>query len=415
MTTICPAPDESLGVALRLSGYLNCQAQALGENGFAALIGSPIVTGMLSGAITIFVALIGYRMILGTIPSLRDGIGWAIRLGFVLALSASWPAFQTLVYKLATDGPEEVAAALLPAIGLPMEGTEARIQTAYEAIGRGTYVDVVANAPSASSTPQASPGMPATSPTAPAFMGQSPSPVAASLLVLTSVGIAAALRLAVGFLVAIGPVALIGLLFESTTGLVESWARTLIGAALGVLATHITSALELVSIESEIARAVDIRANVESIGAVDVQGFATIAGLFGIIAAVAVIASFRAAGGLRLPAIGAPGAVTEPNRTHGVLPPFEVRAAPGPSGARSARARGSAQTRAGAVSDALVLAASRTVNSVESSLTRGGRQIIAARDPDRSAPTELLPSIGRSGRRTSARKSRSAMRRDISA
>src|SRR5437763_539074 len=101
MTVFCAAPDASEGVALRLSEYVSCEGRALGENGFQALAGGPLGTSLLSGLVTIFIALIGYRLILGHTPDMRDGIGWTVRLGIVLALVTSWPAFQTLIYRSA--------------------------------------------------------------------------------------------------------------------------------------------------------------------------------------------------------------------------------------------------------------------------------------------------------------------------
>src|SRR5438445_13816271 len=100
MTVLCAAPDASQGVALRLSQYVSCEARALGENGFQALAGGPLGTSLLAGLVTIFIALIGYRLILGHSPDMRYGIGWTVRLGIVLGLVTRWPAFQPLVYQL---------------------------------------------------------------------------------------------------------------------------------------------------------------------------------------------------------------------------------------------------------------------------------------------------------------------------
>ena len=118
MTVVCLGPDTALGVAYRLSAYLDCQARALGENGFQAVAGGAMGTALLTGLITVFIALIGYRLLLGHMPDVRDGVGWAVHLGIVLALVTSWPAFQALVYRVAVDAPPSIAAVLLPASGL---------------------------------------------------------------------------------------------------------------------------------------------------------------------------------------------------------------------------------------------------------------------------------------------------------
>lgn len=128
MTLSCAAPNPDLGIALRLSDYLDCQARAIGENGFEALVGGPMAASLLSGLVTIFVALIGYRLILGRTPGIDDGVGWAVRLGVVLALVTSWPAYQILVYNVAVDAPAQLSRFILPAAGLPDEGLAGRVQ-----------------------------------------------------------------------------------------------------------------------------------------------------------------------------------------------------------------------------------------------------------------------------------------------
>lgn len=407
MTLSCPAPDESLGIALRLSGYLDCQARALGENGFEAMARGPIASGILTGAVTIFVALIGYRMILGTRPTAQDGVGWAVRLGLVLALSSSWPAFQILVFRVAVDGPQDIASVILPAIGLPTEGVDARVQTAYEAIGRGSYVEATLPA---STQAVATPNIPLSA--SAAIMGLPPAPVAASLLILSTVGVSAALKLAIGFLVALGPLAMIALLFDSTRGVVASWARTMLGAALGVLATRITGALELICLESEITRTVDIRAGAASLGSADLQGFMTVVSLFAIIALVAIGASFRAASGIRLYQGAWASAIRAPSiRLANLL--SGLRDLSPQSRSRPAVTMQPFQTRAAAVSEALATAARRGMNSVDSHLNRNGRQTEPVGDQAPGATNGSVKSIGRTGRRTSVRRSRLALRRDI--
>ena len=412
MTIICSAPDESLGVALRLSGYLDCQARALGENGFEAFTAGPIVSGLLSGAITIFVALIGYRFLLGTLPTLRDGFGWAMRLGLVVALTTAWPAFQTLVYDVAIEGPEELAAALLPAIGLPTApGT--RIEDAYEIIGHGLAVE---------GTPlgvaPASPGAGgASAPTnpQPTNIGFPASPLAASLLVLSSVGVVAALRLAAGILIAIGPLALVALLFDNTVGLLASWIRALAGAALGVLGATVTSMLEIVVVESQIARVRDIQIGLLPSAAEDPAAFATIAAVFGIIALVVVYASFRAASGLRLnftirSAVERGfGSLERSSSWRSVgMAMRDGQSRPGRAALVSTR------SRADGVSDALVLATQRDT------MMRGAALIDSQRrnQADDRIAIEVVRSgslIGQTGRRTSPRRSRTAARRDRTA
>ena len=71
---------------------------------------------LLSGLLTLFVAVVGYRLVLGEFPSIRYWSDAMLRVGFILALVTSWPAAQTLIYRVAVDGPVELANIIVPAM-----------------------------------------------------------------------------------------------------------------------------------------------------------------------------------------------------------------------------------------------------------------------------------------------------------
>jgi hypothetical protein len=96
MTIACAAPDADLGIAIGCRPFSIARARALGENGFEALAGGPIAAGLLSGLVTIFVALIGLSAPLGANPLLARWCWSGGPLGFVLALATTWPAYQAL-------------------------------------------------------------------------------------------------------------------------------------------------------------------------------------------------------------------------------------------------------------------------------------------------------------------------------
>ncbi|MCY7398723.1 MAG: type IV secretion system protein, partial [Sphingomonas bacterium] len=243
MTVVCSGPDTSLGVAYRLSEYLDCQARALGENGFQALAGGAMGTAILSAMVTVFIALIGYKLLLGHVPDARDGVGWAVRLGIVLALVTSWPAFQALVYRVAVDAPPDIAAVLLPASGLAGESLAERVQQSYDTLRLGLDTGQPAAAAQAGQPPAAQQVPPLLEPLK----------KTASLLVISTVGLAGALRIAIGFLLAVAPLAIMSLLFRGTNGLFIGWVRALAGAALGLVGATVVTAIHLVVVESELA------------------------------------------------------------------------------------------------------------------------------------------------------------------
>lgn len=293
MTPVC-APDAAQGIALRLSQYVGCEARTLGESGFQALAGGPIGTSVLSGLVTIFIALIGYRFILGSTPGIRDGIGWAARLGLVLALVTSWPAFQTLIFRVAMDGPVEVANAVLPPAGLSFDDLDARVQQAYDTIRLGTFD--VDSTPAASAGPGASGQLTAAQP----FKFQTPLPNTASLLVISTVGVLAALQIAIGFLLAIAPLPLMSLLFDGTSEFFSGWLRALVGAAMMMVGATVVSSVDLVMIESELGLLETYRTSMAP-QVIDPQALTTIVSLFAVAMVIALIVSSRVAGALKAP------------------------------------------------------------------------------------------------------------------
>lgn len=417
MTIVCPAPDAEIGVAVRLSTYLDCQSRALGENGFQAFVGGPLMVSLLSGLVTIFVALIGYRLILGQAPSLRDGVGWTVRLGIVLALVTSWPAFQILVFRVAANGPIELASLLLPAAGLPSERLEGRVQTAYDIMRLGSALGPRTTVQQLSE--QGGPGQSVTSqsPLANAGLnaglGQPPLPGTASLFVVSTLGLLGAFRLAVGFLLAVAPLALLSLLFDATLGVFSGWIRALVGSALAVLAATIVSAIHLISIETELAHAQVYASGLVS-GAIDQQALTTISAFFAVVALIASIAAARMAGAFRLQLgfVGIGGTSTQ-TVGHGVMQTRDMQRPSAVISATHPDNSFSAHSRVAAVADALALTVRREQLGGEAD--QSGAQARRTSIAEAAATTErsgMIAPLGLSGRRTTARTTRSGRARD---
>lgn len=403
MTVVCAGPDTTLGVAFRLSEYLDCQARALGENGFQALAGGALGSAALTAMVTIFIALIGYRMLLGHVPDARDGVGWAVRLGIVLALVTSWPAFQALVYRVAVDAPPEVAAVLLPASGLAGESLAERVQAAYDTmrIGVGNVAQTQAPAPAA---------QPGTVQPAAVLLGTHPK--TASLLVISTMGLAGALRIAIGFLLAVAPLAIMSLLFRGTNGLFVGWVRALAGAALGLVAATIVTAIHLVAVESELAHLVAVGAGQAS-ATVDTQALTTVVMFFALVAVITTLAAIRMGGALRLPAAYLALPAYAPAAEPAPLPSV---AAPNVAGTSTVRgvAGPAANARAAAVAEVLTTAVHR-----EQRPGHGAGRAAAPAPGQAASPAtarrgeeRVAEPLGVTGRRSIGRRTLSAARRD---
>ena len=420
MAIACALPNTDLGIAVRLADFIDCQGRALGENGFQAIAGSPVAAGLLSGLVTIFVALIGYRLILGHVPTLRDGVGWAVRLGIVLTLTTSWPAFQTLIYRVAVDAPGELAAVVLPSSGLPSGGIDERVQAAYDTMRLGSSEVLPTSEGEAGQGAVATTGQgqtPATSqPTTTgrhASIGQPPLPQTASLFVISTEGVAGGLRVAIGFLLAIGPLLSLTLLFDATLGVFSGWIRALAGAALGVLAATIVTAIDLVMIESELAK-LQIYGGGGVAEVVDQQALTTITLAFAMVMLIAILAAARVASAFRLPlreALIEPFADRSWSTGHADAPPA--------IGSSNAALAGStnvlSESRVSAVTDALTMAVRREqLAPVRLGDAAGGlRRTLALQGTDLTEAAMLVP-LGVAGRRSLPRRTRTATARDSS-
>ena len=413
----CPLPDGDAGVALRLSSFLTCQAQALGENGYQALAGGPMIAGLMTGLVTIFVALIGYRFLLGSAPTMRDGVGWAVRLGMVLTLATGWPAFQVLIYRVAVDAPSEFAAVLLPASGLSADGLNERVQQAYDTIRLGSSVNP-ALAPQASTTASTQGAQTNTSGTqaqqqAPNFgpLGQTALPQTASWFVVSTLGVAGALRLAAGFLLAIGPLAIMALLFDATLGLFIGWVRALAGAALATLGATIVTALALLLVESELAH---LQAVERGVTIIDPQALTTIVLAFTLVMLAAIWAAARMAGAFSFTLKRQETLITE--RSHSNVSERSSLTFGGPrAGRNGATAAAGAPPRAQGVANALAGTMRReqiAISAGEAGSSAGSNRRQPLQPQARQDGSSSPMALGPSARRSMTRKTRSAMRRD---
>jgi type IV secretion system protein VirB6 len=433
VAAVCAA-DPTLGVVARLSVYLDCEGRAIGENGFAALVGSPTWGALTLSVVTIFIALIGYRMMLGRLPTIGDGVGWAVRLGVVLSFVTGTAAFQAAVYRAAVDTPGELAAAILPAAGLSGDNLGARLQDAYDRLRLGAF----GNAPLAVPRPAlaspeapaalgASSGLPSSSvpgqaaaPLAPAQLsyGVFPLPQTAMLFAVTTAGMGGGLHVAAGLLLAVAPLAFFSLLSDATLGLFSGWVRALAGVSLGLVANTVSSALTLAAIDAEAAHIDAGRIARATLAEIDPGALTATVAVSAVLTLLTLIAAMRMASAFRLPLlrwlpeVGVEGGGKIEARA-------SAPALSGPAqGARTTPASASIDAppnRAAAVAYALDATirregANRTGSAASATLRAATVAEASARGrlPLASGPVPL----GAGGRRTTGRRTGSAIRRD---
>lgn len=230
------------GVIRGVLATVECQTRVYAESGYQALTsGSPVFQGVLTAILTIYVALIGFRMLFAQgATRISDAPGIALKIGIILALVTSWSAFQTLVFDVADRAPEEIAAIVSAPLAegsslaaRPVDG----LQAAYDEFSNtgAAYGKLAGPDAKGYSSPQAA--------AAEATAG------ASGLLFLSSAGVISAATLAIGVLTAVGPIFIVLALIPATRGLFVGWVRAMAAAAMTPLVAWLLIVLMLSVIE----------------------------------------------------------------------------------------------------------------------------------------------------------------------
>ncbi len=253
MTAACPVIGGPDDLVSGLVGLVDCRIALIAKGGYLGVAGSDLYAALVTGLLTILVAIQGYRLLAGSGPALPDALGTILRIGFVLALNGSWTAYQTVVYRTAIEGPGEIADLILPAAGLGRAALTDRLQLYYDTI----RTPPAAPAPSDDAPPgiagaqtrAARDGRTPTSDTSGMSVTTQERESASNWFVAGTVGPLLAMRVALAFLLALGPLALVTLLFEASAGIFRAWVRTLAGAGIAWIGLTACVVMELEALE----------------------------------------------------------------------------------------------------------------------------------------------------------------------
>jgi type IV secretion system protein VirB6 len=254
MALLCPAPDPALSLVRSLTFTVDCNVQGLSQSAYG-LLSQPgsAVNAALFGLLTLYVAFIGYRLLLGRTPlRVGDLTLSALKIGFVVVLATNWGVYQTLIYNTLFQGPAQVATSLLSTVqpegsafrGDPFDG----LQIAFDqlSLSAGAFAG---KAGPQSATMQGGPGF--------AAFGLNGS---AYLLLLSTLGTVLASKVALSLILGLAPLFAAFLLFNPTRGLFEGWLKAAIGTALVPLVTTLTLAVQLTMLEPSLIRLAQMRA-----------------------------------------------------------------------------------------------------------------------------------------------------------
>jgi type IV secretion system protein VirB6 len=269
-----------------MSAYIDCQAQVLGSGAWTALAApGSTLTVVLTGFLTIFIALIGYNLLLGHSLTVRGGTLAFVKVGAIFALATSWPAYRTLVYDVVTDGPSQLVSEFGPGAGVVgSDGTlTQRLDLADQALAQLAILG---------------PGSPPPNSEAlvppPPFGGFDSFALGGSriLFELSAIAGLGIVRMIAGLMLALGPFFIAFLMFESTRSLFEGWVRVLGGAAIASIGISVALGLELALLEPWLGNVLARRMAGEALPTVSTELF-VIACLFAILVAMVLYACAR--------------------------------------------------------------------------------------------------------------------------
>lgn len=309
----CPAIPVTEGFISSLTSHIDCQVHSLGFGAWDALAApGSTLSLVLSGFLTIFVALLGYKLMLGDQLTVRSGTIACVKIGAILALATSWPAYRTLVYDVVTVGPSQLVGEIGPSAALPgSDGTlPQRLDIADDELARLAILGA-GGSPSDSES-QIAP---------PPFGGFEPFAFGGSriLFELTAVASLSIVRVITGLMVGLGPFFIAFLMFDSTRGLFEGWIRVLAGTALATIGVSVALGMELALIEPWLADVLSRRLSGEAMPSVPSE-LLVIVCLFSIMVAAAINGSARVARAFKLAPLPSFFAIGSHEVPRGALP-----------------------------------------------------------------------------------------------
>jgi type IV secretion system protein VirB6 len=401
MAGVCPAPGPDDPLVRSLLGVVDCNVQNLVQTGYGAIFASSgVFASVLTVLLTLYVALIGYQLLLGRSQlNITDFAMTAVKLGAVVALATQWGTYQTVVYQALFFGPQQIANVLLHAFRANGAGFTGDV---FDGLQRA-FTDLTAFSPA---TP---PGAAAAAAAPPSANGQMAAGAgqlstllnkggfdsllllaSAVILLISSLGVLLAAKIILGILLALGPIFIAMLLFDTTRGIFEGWLRTSVAFAFAPIIVTLMLGVALTLLEPWLEQVETMRDSNTYIPGV-AFGVLILVMVFAGVAMGMVGAAAGIAGGFKLPrartrAAQGAGAVTTTNaaREAAIQPRAErvaasiaaqsQRDATLYASAAAAAASGAAGDRRTTVSTTMTQSSAVAQTAVESRLGQGPRR-----------------------------------------
>jgi type IV secretion system protein VirB6 len=355
-------------------GVVDCNSRALSEAGYHALNGPhSMFPAVLTAIMTIYVAILGYRLMFGDGARLADMPMAALKIGTILALTLSWSTFQTLVFDVAFKGPLEIARMIdHPAV---RDGVQAVAPDPLRG-AQAAYTELTLAAADFGKAA----GQTGAAPDSRAVAAAQTLWKAAAALFAGTAGVLSVASVATGVLTAIGPIFIALFLLDVTRGLFVGWVRALATAVLTPSVCWLTISAMLVALKPWLATLAQQRGsgtlNPDTATAVAAMVFVFTGAQLALVLASAIIA-----GGFRLG--GRPLLIARADIAPSAAGPPESQLAGLGSLSRAQQLTQSLQRSYPTPADA-----DRRIN-VDQSMNLGGLTGAGSRDPASAAPARL--------------------------
>ena len=241
MSGLCPVTTGA-GVVERLASYVECQSRQIELAGFQGGVWHGLPTALIAVLMALYVAGIGYRLVLHHHLDAASLIYAALRLGFVIAAATTFTTYSALFYNVSTQGPGELASMALAPTGLraPSLTEASRSAAGYlEALAGPARAEPVPATPPSGGDPSVAPPVAGPSPATP---GQD---LDNAVLMLSCVGFSLAARMLQAIVLAVGPLFIAAALFDISIGLFVGWLRAMIALFVAQTGYAVSAALEL--------------------------------------------------------------------------------------------------------------------------------------------------------------------------
>ena len=252
------ASSLDLTAAERLADYIECQSGQIDAAAFQGGLWHGLPTAVISSLLALYIAGLGYRLLLGR-GVVGANLAYSVfRVGLVVTVATSWSAYSTLIYTVSNRGPVELAEMAAAPTGLEIASPTSianRVQVALRAM----YASQGAAA-SPGMAPQSTPAATdATTTQAPptGAVPQTSEPelgLDGAILMFSSIGFSLSARLAQALILAAGPLFIATAMFDVSIGLFIGWLRALATLLIAQAGYALMAAIELSFLESEVTR-----------------------------------------------------------------------------------------------------------------------------------------------------------------